>query len=123
MGWVVGEQASVEVQKQKKRSSYLSGFSSLIVLKTAEINDMLYDPIRSETAKLEVGEITATGISLKSNSVGAVDSGNDTGTDTGALVSDCFSMVASEAKCVSYVPIRGEAGKLEGGTLVLRRVT
>ena len=101
----------------------ISGLSPLMVSMAAEIFEVLIDPVGGEAARLEVGELSATGTTVKSRWDGAVDVGDDIGAWTMALVHDCLVLVASKAKCVSCEPIRDGSGKLEGTILVLMRGT
>ena len=84
-----------------------------MVSTAAEINDVLIDLVGIEAARLEVGVLIATGTSAKSSLGCAVDVDDDIGEETVALVRDCLTLVASEANCVPFVPIRGESGNLE----------
>ena len=40
-----------------------------------------------------------------------------------SLLHDCLALVTQEAVCVSFVPIRGELGELDGTSLLLVRGT
>ena len=50
-----------------------------MVSMAAEIIDMLIVPVEGEEARLELGELSATGTTVMSYSAGAVDVGDDLG--------------------------------------------